>query len=84
MFNLSFVDVGPYEARLASWWTLQDSGDYAADCACGREAARELQESGLLREFPPALGHIARAMPREGGYVIGFWHEIGVALWCAC
>lgn len=53
-----------------------ESGDYAADCAMGREMADCFVEEC---QSPPALGSIVRRLMARGqfnGVHIGFFHRI--------
>lgn len=45
-----------------SFWSVTPSGDYAADCATGRDFAGQALAHIAAAGFPPLLGHIVKAM----------------------
>lgn len=86
MFNLDGSTDVSFIKRVddkADFWAIEPTGDYAADCASGREAAGELQRAMFFGSTPILLGSVARAIADKGrwtGLEVGFFHEMGEAL----
>lgn len=74
----------------SNWWSVTQTGDYAADFATGRKYARAFLPMMTKNVGPIALGWIIDAMAAAGGSVkpyrtidnvaLGFINEIGDSL----
>lgn len=61
------------------YWTITDTGEWAADCTAGRAAAAELMRVMHFQDAPMLLGHVIKAMMARGrwsGVEVGFAHAI--------
>jgi len=75
MHSLKFITFD-CDGSISNHWNPARSGNYAADCAAGREYAGQLAASGRGAEVLP---WVIRAMPRGdafGGCEIGFLSAI--------
>lgn len=71
------------DGTIESHWEPQRSGDYAADCARGREYAQQFVRSMQDSENASLLPWVIRAMPRGdemGGVEIGFLTGVSLAV----
>jgi hypothetical protein len=63
-------------------WVPERTGDYVEDCQLGRFYAQELLGYIRVRDCPPMLSHVCKAISDRGewtGVEIGFFHEISEA-----
>lgn len=80
--RLPFVIVDQENGKVANYWNVAPSGDYADDCETGRAYAYDLIDHITDTQFPGILAWVASAMPIGGarsGIEIGFWHVIATA-----
>lgn len=78
MFDLSFTALVGAERK---WWACVDSGDYDADCALGREYAKEFLARLALEAMPFKLAWMVREMtPASESIQIGFFAVLAEAL----
>lgn len=64
-------------------WVPERTGDYAEDCQLGRFYAQELLGYIRIRDCPPMLSHVCKAISDRGewsGVEIGFFQEISEAV----
>jgi len=69
---LPFVKVDAATGAV-SYWNVEPSGDYSADCAAGRQLAMTTARFIASERAPNILAHIVQAMPRQHtGVEVGF------------
>lgn len=76
---LSFAEIDAEDGKIINYWSVNPTGNYAADCETGRFYAYELIDYIAATGYPAALGYVASAMPqadRRTGLETAFWSAI--------
>ena len=63
-----------------SIWEPERSGNYNADCAAGRECAKELIAEMQRTGNPALLVHVVKCFAEMQGHEVGFMYQISLAL----